>query len=103
MNPADRVRLQHMLEAARDAQSFANGRTREELAAEPFLLLQDGRRREGIRLLHRLLVEAEDHRDSETAADARHELSWLTDEDEPARAGTTGGEQLVFDLRNSQG
>ena len=68
-----------------------------------FLLLQDGRRREGIRLLHRLLVEAEEHGDTETAADARHELSWLTDEDEPARAGTTGGEQLVFDLQNSQG
>lgn len=61
-----------------------------------FLLLGDGRRREGIRLLHRLLVEAEDHGDAETAADARHELSWLTDEDEPARQGITGGEQLVL-------
>ena len=67
------------------------------------MLLQDGRRREGIRLLHRLLVEAEEHGDTEAAADARHELSWLTDEDEPALAGTTGGEQLVFDLQNSQG
>ncbi|MSV31163.1 MAG: hypothetical protein EXQ57_01435 [Bryobacterales bacterium] len=63
-----------------------------------FLLLGDGRRREGIRLLNRLLVEAEDRGDAETAADARHELSWLTDEDEPGRSGTTGGEQLVFAL-----
>ena len=39
MNPADRVRLQHMLEAARDAQSFANGRTREEMAADRMLLM----------------------------------------------------------------
>jgi len=63
-----------------------------------FLLLRDGRRREGIRLLHRLLVEAEDYGDADTAADARHELSWLTDEDEPARLGITGGEQLALEL-----
>ena len=39
MNPADRVRLQHMLEAARDAQSFANGRTWEELGEDRMLLM----------------------------------------------------------------
>jgi hypothetical protein len=63
-----------------------------------FLLLADGRRREGIRLLHRLLVEAEERGDTETAADARHELSWLTGDDEAARSGTNGGEQLTLEL-----
>jgi len=38
MNPADRVRLEHMLEAARDALSFAKGRIRENLAADRMLL-----------------------------------------------------------------
>ncbi len=78
------------------AQDWARGSELCRRAA--FLLLSDGRRREGIRLMHRLLVEAEDRGDAETAADARHELSWLTDEDEPGRAGTTGGEQLIFEL-----
>jgi len=60
-----------------------------------FLLLNDGRRREGIRLMHRLMVEAEARGDSETAADARHELSWLTDEEDPERRKViVAGEQL---------
>ncbi|MFN0106373.1 MAG: hypothetical protein ACKV2U_30315 [Bryobacteraceae bacterium] len=63
-----------------------------------FLLLAEGRRREGIRMFHRLLVEAEEHHDPDTAADARHELSWLTDEDGPVRAAATNGQQLSFDL-----
>ena len=37
MNPADRVRLEHMLEAARAALSFASGRVREDLAADRML------------------------------------------------------------------
>ncbi|MBL8241706.1 MAG: toll/interleukin-1 receptor domain-containing protein [Bryobacterales bacterium] len=63
-----------------------------------FLLLRDGRRREGIRTLHRLLVEAEVRGDSETAETARHELSWLNEDDEPARAETMAGEQLALNL-----
>lgn len=47
-----------------------------------FLLLNAGRRREGIRLFHKLLVEAEERGDSVTAGEARHELSWLTSEDD---------------------
>ena len=47
-----------------------------------FLLLNSGRRREGIRLFHKLLVEAEERGDTLTAGDARHELSWLTSEDD---------------------
>ena len=64
-----------------------------------FLLLKDGRRREGIRMLNRLLIEAEERGDEETASDARHELSWLTEEDAPARtAAAAKGQQLAFDL-----
>jgi hypothetical protein len=63
-----------------------------------FLLLGDGRRREGIRLFHRLLVEAEERGDAAAAADARHELSWLTDEDGPVLSGITVGEQLALGL-----
>lgn len=47
-----------------------------------FLLLNAGRRREGIRLFHKLLVEAEDRGDTVIAGEARHELSWLTSEDD---------------------
>lgn len=47
-----------------------------------FLLLGAGRRREGIRLFHKLLVEAEERGDSVIAGEARHELSWLTSEDD---------------------
>lgn len=84
---------------------FANDWTRgtELCRRAAFLLLQDGRRREGIRLLHRLLVEAEEHGDEEAAADARHELSWLTDEDGPMFAETTGGVQLALDLQRGDG
>lgn len=60
-----------------------------------FLLLGAGRRREGIRLFHRLLLEAEERGDADTAEQARHELSWLTDEDdEPVRSGPARAEQL---------
>lgn len=60
-----------------------------------FLLLGAGRRREGIRLFHRLLLEAEDHGDTEVAEEARHELSWLIDEDdEPIRAAPVAVQQL---------
>ncbi len=38
MNPADQVRLAHMLEAAHDALSFAKGRSRESLTADRMLL-----------------------------------------------------------------
>jgi uncharacterized protein with HEPN domain len=38
MSPADRVRLEHMLEAALDALSFASGRSRQDLAADRMLL-----------------------------------------------------------------
>ena len=60
-----------------------------------FLLLGAGRRREGIRLFHRLLLEAEERGDSDTAEEARHELSWLTGEDdEPVRSAPARVEQL---------
>jgi hypothetical protein len=59
-----------------------------------YLLLADGRRREGVRLFHRLLLEAESHGDAEMAADAAHELSWLTDEEAPERPVTVSGEQM---------
>ncbi len=60
-----------------------------------FLLLGAGRRREGIRLFHRLLLEAEDRGDTDTAEEARHELSWLTGEDdEPIRSAPARIEQL---------
>src|SRR5215212_6831626 len=39
MNPADRVRIQHMLESARDAISFLNGKTREDLFSDRMLRL----------------------------------------------------------------
>lgn len=63
-----------------------------------FHLLSEGRRREGIRLFHRLRQEAESRGDAETAADAQHELSWLNEEDEPARAESVTGEQLALTL-----
>jgi hypothetical protein len=59
-----------------------------------YLLLAEGRRREGVRMFHRLLLEAEAHGDAEVAADAAHELSWLTDEEAPDRPATVSGEQL---------
>lgn len=63
-----------------------------------FRLRADGRRREAIRLLNRLLIEADEQGDTEAAADARHELSWLTDEDLPPQTAPSTGEQLAFDL-----
>ena len=33
-----------------------------------------------------------------TAEEARYELSWLTDDDEPARSISSPGEQLTFGL-----
>lgn len=63
-----------------------------------FLLLAEGRRREAIRMFHRLLLEAEEHGDTEVAAETRHELSWLTDDDEPLRVPVRG-QQLAFDLK----
>ena len=39
MNATDRVRLQHMLDAAREAMSFVKDRTRDELSANRMLLL----------------------------------------------------------------
>ena len=38
MNPADRLRLEHMLGSARAAMSFASGRSREDLARDRMLL-----------------------------------------------------------------
>ena len=38
MNPADRLRLEHMLASARAAMSFASGRSRENLARDRMLL-----------------------------------------------------------------
>src|SRR3954447_25642232 len=38
MNAADRVRLQHMLDAAREATAFARGRTRADLDGDRMLL-----------------------------------------------------------------
>lgn len=61
-----------------------------------FVLLGQGRRREGIRLLHRLLLAAEEYSDAETAEEARHELSWLTDDDEPVRTRPAEAVQLGF-------
>ncbi|MBI2686907.1 MAG: hypothetical protein HYX27_11375 [Acidobacteria bacterium] len=63
-----------------------------------FLLLAEGRRREGIRLFNQLLLQAEEHGDSEAAADALHELSWLTGDDSPAAPESLSGQQLSFDL-----
>ena len=39
MNDSDRLRLQHMLDAAREAVSFAKGRTRDDLSQDRMLLL----------------------------------------------------------------
>ena len=64
-----------------------------------FVLLGYGRRREGIRLLHRLLLAADERGDADTAADARHELSWLTDEDAPpAVDGAAAANQVQLAL-----
>jgi hypothetical protein len=63
-----------------------------------FLLKADGRRREAIRLFHRLLLEAEEQMDRDTADDARHELSWLTGEDTPQRRPSEPAGQLSLDL-----
>lgn len=54
----------------------------------------DARRRECARLYHRLQIEALEHGDDETAADAAHQLSWLTDEDLPAQPQTVAADQL---------
>jgi hypothetical protein len=63
-----------------------------------FVLLGYGRRREGIRLFHRLLLAAEERGDTDAAAEARHELSWLTDEDAPPRQEIGTGEQMTLNL-----
>src|SRR5215831_18158949 len=39
MNESDRIRLQHMLDAAREALSFAEGRSREDLKCDRMLSL----------------------------------------------------------------
>ncbi len=39
LNPHDRIRLQHMLDAAREALSFAHGRTRDDLDRNRMLTL----------------------------------------------------------------
>jgi uncharacterized protein with HEPN domain len=39
MNELDRLRLQHMLDAAREATMFAHGRTKDDLARDRMLLL----------------------------------------------------------------
>jgi hypothetical protein len=62
------------------------------------LLREDGRRRESARLYNRLLVEAEERGDEETAAEAKHELSWLTEDSEAPAADTIAGQQMSFDL-----
>ena len=46
------------------------------------------RRREAARLYNRLLVEADERGDGETAGEARHELSWLTEDSEAPVADT---------------
>ena len=43
MPPNDRIRLLHMLDAAREAISFAAGRTAEDLANDRVLTLEIGR------------------------------------------------------------
>lgn len=64
-----------------------------------YFLIAEGRRREGIRLWHRLLLEAEERQDAENAEIARHELSWLTDEEgEPVRAVTAEAVQMALEL-----
>jgi len=62
------------------------------------LLREDGRRREAARLYNRLLVEADERGDGETAGEARHELSWLTEDSEAPVADTIAGRQMTFDL-----
>ena len=39
MSAADRIRIQHMLDAAREAMAFANGRTVDDLRTDRMLLL----------------------------------------------------------------
>lgn len=62
------------------------------------LLREDGRRREAARMYNWLLVEAEERGDSETAGEARHELSWLTEDSDAPSADTISGQQMTFDL-----
>jgi uncharacterized protein with HEPN domain len=70
MRRDDRVRLQHMLDSARDAQSFAKGRTREELETDRLLVL-------GLVKAIEIIGEAA----SRTSTGTRHTVSQLPWED----------------------
>jgi len=63
-----------------------------------FLLVGQGRRREAIRLFNRLRMEAETHGDAETAADALHELSWLTGDEDAVPAAPVESSQVQLSL-----
>ncbi|MCC6612576.1 MAG: DUF86 domain-containing protein [Anaerolineae bacterium] len=68
MNADDRLRLQHMLEAAREVQTFTQGRKREDLDTNKLLV-------RGLSMSTGIIGEAASHRAPERR-DAHPEIPW---------------------------